>query len=81
MVAQTNTNLPLQVEVSFEALLDVVDKLSIGQKMRLLDRLRMQAFRESWFRLSQEIQSPGFSEDEIIAEIKAARLERHANRH
>ncbi|MFN4254931.1 MAG: hypothetical protein ACK4Q5_08000 [Saprospiraceae bacterium] len=81
MVAQTNTNLPLQVEVSFEALLDVVDKLSIGQKMRLLDRLRMQAFRESWFRLSQEIQSPGFSEDEIIAEIKAARLEHHANRH
>ena len=71
--------LKMQVEISYEDLLGLIQKLDTGQKILLFEDLRMQAFAENWFRLAGEIPQAGFSEDEILAEIKETRRARHAN--
>ena len=79
MAAILSEKMKVQIEVTFEDVLGFIEKFSAEQKTLLLQRLRMDAFREQWGRLAQKIQSPGFSEQEILDEVKAYRKERHAH--
>ena len=65
--------LKIEVEIPFDKLYALIERLPTEQKRMLLERLNMLAFKENWLELSQRIVSPGFSEEEIAAEIKASR--------
>jgi hypothetical protein len=71
----------IQVEIPFEQLLASIDRFNPEQKQILYEKLRMDSFRVKWEQLGSKIQSPDFSEDEILEEVKATRLDRYvANR-
>jgi hypothetical protein len=70
--------LKMEVELSYDDLLDLIDKLSTNQKMELIESLKLKAFKENWLRLSNEIPQAGFSDAEILEEIKIVRTQRHA---
>ncbi len=70
--------LKLQVELSFNDLISLFDRLPSRQKIVLFETLRMKAFREGWLRLAKEIPQAGISDAEIMQEIKAVRRSRHA---
>ncbi len=69
---QTNA-VKIQVEIPFDDLFSIIERLPEQQKLILFERLKMLAFKERWALLSKEIVSPGFTEEEIAAEIRAFR--------
>ncbi|MEI6412039.1 MAG: hypothetical protein WCR52_21790 [Bacteroidota bacterium] len=71
-------NVQLQVEIPFEQLLAFVERFSPEQKQVLYEKLRMDSFRLKWEQLASKIQSPGFTEEDILNEVKKTRQERHA---
>ena len=78
MQTAASPTLKLQVELSVSDLIALFDRLPARQKLEVFENLRMKAFREGWLRLSKEIPQAGFSEAEIMQEIKAVRRSRHA---
>jgi hypothetical protein len=61
------------VQVSVSDVISVVNNFSLSQKRMLYNKLRMNFFKEGFQKLSNEIKSPQFSEDEILAEVMAVR--------
>ncbi len=76
-MASVVENVQLQVEIPFEQLLAFVERFNPEQKQILYEKLRMDSFRLKWEQLTSKIQSPAFSEAEILEEVKATRQERY----
>ena len=67
----------LQSEISFEQLYQAIRQLSYEQRLQLADKIKREVLREQWQQLSEILpDAPQFSEDEILAEIKAVRTAR-----
>ena len=76
-MASTVEKIQLEFEISFEQLLSFVERFSPEQKQILYEKLRLDKFRLNWARLASKINSPAFSEDEIMEEVKKVRQKRH----
>jgi hypothetical protein len=61
------------VQVSVNDVISVINSLNLTQKRLVYNKLRMDFFKEGFQKLSNEIKSPNFSEDEILAEVMAVR--------
>ena len=63
----------LGVEVSINDVISALNSFSLNQKRIVYNKLRMEFFKEGFEKLSNEIKSPAFSEEEILAEVIAVR--------
>ncbi|MBV6440787.1 MAG: hypothetical protein DYG98_14760 [Haliscomenobacteraceae bacterium CHB4] len=70
----------LTLEISSDQLLNALLQLSADEKIRIAERLKAAATTEKWRMLSQQLpDAPEISMEEIVAEVKAARKQRHQN--
>jgi hypothetical protein len=68
----------LNIEVSFDQLLEVLLQLPPEEKLLLATRLRASAAAEEWQFLSKELPDTSqISMEEIVAEVKSVRKQRH----
>lgn len=66
-------------QITFETFLNWLEQLPDEQKQIISERLRRYEFKKiqaDFQKLAQTIPNPNFSEEEIMAEIKASRNER-----
>lgn len=73
-------NIRIPVSISFEDILTNLDKFSLEQKLRMFNQLRTTTFREGIEKLSKEIVSPKFSDEEIMREVKVVRKKMYARK-
>jgi len=68
----------LNIELSFDQLLEVLLQLPPKEKLLLATRLRAAAAAEEWQILSKELPDTSkISMEEIVAEVKSVRKQRH----
>ncbi len=72
----------LNLEASFEQLLRVLLQLPPEEKIRMAEQLRASAVAQQWQSLSSQLPDvPQISMEEIVAEVKAVRKQRHQRAH
>jgi hypothetical protein len=73
----TASKLTIQSEISLDQLYRIITQLPWKQRLKLADDIKREALREQWRALSDTLPDVSeLSEDEILAEVKAARKDR-----
>ena len=72
------TQFPVQINLGFDQIQAIVDQLPEDDKERLADYLDRQAVVKRLERMQHELADFPLSDEEIQAEVKAVRRERHA---
>jgi len=72
----------LNIEVSFEQLLQILLQLPPEEKIRMAERLKASAAAQQWQTLSYQLpDAPQISMDEMVTEVKTVRKQRHQRAH